>query len=80
MPDNSEPRVETSRAEEPRAPAPTRELAQIQQERESYRARREKASSRSATRGFLLLALIVLLASMARAGLGRVFVSGWWRL
>ncbi len=30
-------------------------------------------------RGLLLLALIVLCLSIARAGLGRVFPHGWWR-
>ncbi|SEG43314.1 hypothetical protein SAMN05421819_2907 [Bryocella elongata] len=30
-------------------------------------------------RGLLLVGVIVLLASLARAGIGRAFYSGWWR-
>ena len=40
---------------------------------------RERLESRSVVRGLILLAILVLLASMVRAGLGRVFVHGWWR-
>jgi hypothetical protein len=31
-------------------------------------------------RGLMLLAFVVLLFSILRAGLGRVFPMGWWRL
>jgi hypothetical protein len=30
-------------------------------------------------RGLIILAVLALLVSIARAGLGRVFVPGWWR-
>jgi len=30
-------------------------------------------------RGLLLLGVLVLLASLARAGIARAFYSGWWR-
>jgi hypothetical protein len=30
-------------------------------------------------RGLILIALLVLAGSIARAGLERVFVHGWWR-
>jgi len=49
------------------------------QEFERYRNDREKAERRSVVRGLILLALFVLLGSMVRAGLDRVFVHGWWR-
>jgi hypothetical protein len=32
------------------------------------------------TRGLLWLALLVLLGSVARAGLHNAFPAGWWRL
>jgi hypothetical protein len=34
---------------------------------------------RSLLRGLILLALVVLLVSLARAGFGRLFLPGWWR-
>ncbi len=30
-------------------------------------------------RGLILLAVVLLMGSAARAGLDRVFVHGWWR-
>ena len=44
-----------------------------------YRTDREKVERRSVVRGLMLMAILVLLGSMVRAGLGRVFVQGWWR-
>lgn len=44
-----------------------------------YRIGRETAERRSAVRGLILLSLVLLIGSMARAGLERVFVHGWWR-
>jgi hypothetical protein len=67
------------RAASPRAPelsrAAQRELAAVQERRRQG----EQAERRGMVRGLLLLALVVLLASFWRAGLDRVFVSGWWR-
>jgi hypothetical protein len=31
-------------------------------------------------RGLVLLALVALLFAVLRAGVGRVFTPGWWRL
>jgi len=53
------------------------ERAEVQ--RKVYLAGREKIQARSIFRGLILLAVLVLLASMVRAGFGRVFVPGWWR-
>ena len=39
----------------------------------------EAREGRSLLRGLLLLALVVLAFSLARAGVGRAFVSGWWK-
>jgi hypothetical protein len=45
--------------------------------RQTQAARKER---RSQIRGLTLLALAILLFSILRAGLGRVFTAGWWRL
>ena len=67
------------RAEPPRIPAPTRTLERAQLERKAYFRKREQMEHRSLVRGLLLLVLLLLVASIARAGLDRVFVLGWWR-
>ena len=72
------PQAEHS-AEPPRIPAPTPTQERAELERKAYFRKREQMEHRSIVRGLLLLALLVLAASIARAGLGRVFVSGWWR-
>jgi hypothetical protein len=42
---------------------------------------RKQVERRRQVRGLLVLALVVLLFSLARVGFHRVFVSaGWWRL
>ncbi len=67
------------RAEPPRSPA----LRECDQRDE--RARKERLRARvgreqlSLLRGLILLALVILFASLARAGFGRLFVPGWWR-
>jgi fatty acid desaturase len=45
-----------------------------------YQQDREREQRRSLLRGLLWLALLALIFSVARAGLHRVFVPGWWRL
>jgi hypothetical protein len=40
---------------------------------------RLRLEQRSLLRGLILLALIVLVASLAYAGFSRLFVPGWWR-
>ncbi|WP_158821566.1 hypothetical protein [Granulicella sp. S156] len=67
------------RAEPPRIPAPTRTLERAQLERKAYFRKREQMEHRSLMRGLFLLALLVLVESIARAGVDRVFIPGWWR-
>lgn len=67
------------RAEAARIPAATAGLRREREEFESYRVERETIERRSMVRGLLLLAVVVLVGSIARAGLDRVFVDGWWR-
>jgi len=67
------------RADPPRIPPSTRTLDRATQDQKSYLRNREILESRSVVRGLILLALLVLLASMFRAGFSRVFVPGWWR-
>ena len=64
-------------AETVRAPEPTRALAQARAEMQSYRREREEIERRSIVRGLIVLAMVVLVGSLARAGLERVFVQGW---
>jgi hypothetical protein len=73
-----EPVVE-HRAEPPRAPQPTRALLRLRAERRGWLALRDREARSSTVRGLLWLALAILAASLARAGLERVFVPGWWR-
>jgi hypothetical protein len=67
------------RAEPPRPPA----FTEREQRRESARLDRLNArvrlEQRSLLRGLILLAVVILIASLARAGFGRLFVQGWWR-
>jgi len=67
------------RAEPPQAPKPTAEMLADQAEKQLYLREREAVESRGQVRALLLLAIVVLLFSVARAGMGRVFVPGWWR-
>jgi hypothetical protein len=67
------------RAQPPRPPALTPE----QQRRETTRVEalrgRLRLERRSLLRGLILLAVVIVIVSVARAGLGRLFVPGWWR-
>jgi hypothetical protein len=66
------------RAEPPRPPA----LTDREQRREGSRLRtlseRAGVEQRSLLRGLILLAVVILIASLARAGFGRLFVPRWW--
>ena len=62
-----------------RIPVPALGLKREREEFESYRLERERMERRSVVRGLILLAVVVLVGSIARAGLDRVFVQGWWR-
>lgn len=67
------------RAAEVAIPKPTRRLARQREEFQHYRTEREASERRSMVRGLIVVAMVVLAGSMARAGLERVFVHGWWR-
>lgn len=67
------------RAAPPQLPALTPALKRQQAEFEIYRKQREQVERRSMLRGLILIAALVIVGSIARAGLERVFVHGWWR-
>jgi len=71
-------RADEHRAASPQLPALSPAVARDRREFERYRHDREKKERRSVVRGLILLAVFVLVGSMARAGLDRVFVQGWW--
>jgi hypothetical protein len=66
------------RAKAPRPPV----LTEREQRRESTRIDRLKArvrlEQRSLLRGLVLLAVVILIASLMRAGFGRLFAPRWW--
>jgi hypothetical protein len=76
MDDASVPPATT--AQPPAIPSPTPELLRARAEAEVALRLAAVQERRSLTRGLLLLAAIVLVLSMVRAGWGRVFVPGWW--
>lgn len=67
------------RAQPARPPA----LGEREQRREKARLAalraRVQLEQRSLLRGLIVLALVVLIVSLARAGYDRLFVPGWWR-
>jgi hypothetical protein len=67
------------RAQPARPPA----LSEQERHRESTGKKNLRArvllEQRSLLRGLILLAVIILIVSLARAGFGRLFVPGWWR-
>ena len=67
------------RAATAQIPDPTRALQRQREDYEIYRLDRERVERRSMVRGLILLALLVLAASIARAGIHRVFVPHWWQ-
>jgi hypothetical protein len=62
----------------PRPPVPVRALERAREAHRRYRSEREGMERRSIARGLIWLAAAALLVSIARAGLDRVFVHGWW--
>ena len=64
------------RAEPPRAPELSRTVRQARDEAARYRHEREAQERRSLLRGLILLAVLVLLVSLLRAG-DRAFPAGW---
>ena len=71
-------RADEHRAASPQLPALSPAVARDRLEFERYRHDREKKERRSVVRGLILLAVVVLVGSMLRAGMDRVFVHGWW--
>ena len=67
------------RAEPPRPPAFTERDQRGQSERLDRLKKRTALEQRSLLRGLILLAVVILIVSLARAGFGRLFVPGWWR-
>ena len=67
------------RAEPPRPPALTEREQLRERDRLDRLKVRVRLEQRSLLRGLILLAVLILIASLARAGLGRLFVPGWWR-
>jgi len=73
----SKPAETRSGAVRPPQPMPALERARV--ERQEHRSKREVLERRSVVRGLIVLAMVALVVSVARAGLDRVFVHGWWR-
>lgn len=67
------------RAEPPRPPALTGREKQRESARLDGLSARVRLEQRSLLRGLILLAVVILIVSLARAGFGRLFVPGWWR-
>jgi hypothetical protein len=67
------------RASDPRVPEPSRALVRARAEQAARSKERAEVERRSVTRGLLLLAIVVSIASIARAGYDRVLFQGWWR-
>jgi len=66
------------RAEDVRIPKATRAYERAMEKRQKYIREREWLERRSMVRGLVWLAMIALVASVVRAGVGRAFVGGWW--
>jgi hypothetical protein len=69
----------THRAQPPRPPTPTPAQDRAERTRLQALGARLRLEQRSLLRGLILLVLLILFASLARAGFGRLFVPGWWR-
>lgn len=67
------------RAEAVRPPHPTPELEEARAQQQMHSRKREAMERRSVVRGLVILAVLAMGWSIARAGLDRVFVHGWWR-
>jgi hypothetical protein len=62
-----------------RMPRPSRELLRSRAAAQQKQAVQRMRLEGSQARGLVLLAMVVLLGSIARAGVERVFFTGWWR-
>ena len=72
-------RVIEHRAASPQLPDRSPAFERERREFKRYRSDREKVERRSVVRGLILMAMLVLVGSILRAGLDRTFVHGWWR-
>lgn len=66
------------RAKPPCPPAITEREQRSENERLDRLNARVRLEQRSLLRGLILLAVVILIASLARAGFGRLFVPKWW--
>jgi hypothetical protein len=70
------------RRAQPAQPARPPTLSDREQRRDNARRMtlraRVQMEQRSLLRGLILIALVVLIVSLARAGFDRLFVPGWW--
>jgi hypothetical protein len=71
--------VDPRAAPPPQPPVATPALNQALAEQRIYLDAQALIARRSTTRGLILLGLIALFASIARTGVHRVFLPGWWR-
>jgi hypothetical protein len=71
--------TQVHRASPPRPPRVTAELSSAREEHAAYVQGRERLEHAGFLRVLVVLAVLALAASIAHAGLGRVFVHGWWR-
>jgi len=67
------------RASPARAPQASAELISAREEHAAYVQGRERMERAGLLRALLVLGVALLLGSIWRAGLDRVFVHGWWR-
>lgn len=65
-------------AEPPRAPGLRERDKRDERARKLELQRRVGREQQSMLRGLILLAVTILVVSLARAGFGRLFVPGWW--
>ncbi len=74
------PAAMPERAAPPAVPPSTRQYEHALAERDTYHRDREHVERRRQLRGLLILAFVVIMLSIVRAGLGRVFPPTWWHL
>jgi hypothetical protein len=66
------------RAQPARPPAMSERDERLERARQEDLRARVAREQRSLLRGLILLAVVILIASLVRAGFGRLFVPGWW--
>ena len=72
------PPAATRQASPPRPPGLSGTVATKEDAYQAELKKRENHERRSMFRGLILLAILVLLFAVVRAGMGRAFPSGWW--